>query len=515
MLNRSLFATALLFLGVMPSAFAQLSMPKVFSDHMVLQRNEPVAVWGTGADPNRAITVEIGNKSKHTIADDTGAWKVKLPAMPAGGPYKLQIGSVNDTIIFSDVLIGEVWVASGQSNMAWPLSQSEHFDSIKSDFEQRNIRLFKMGKAVHVSSKPYTEEELRWIASGFFYQPTAWQPATKESASEFSAVAYYFAQNLQDSLKVPVGIIQNAVGGSPTQSWISKKVLQGNPELQKYVPAGGDNWFSVDELHPFISSRVKENLGDALQTGQVSAYAHPFAPFYLYDHGIKPLIPYGIRGVVWYQGESNANYPQEHTRLFKTLIKSWRKAWNQGDFPFLYVQLPAIEGRNRWPEFRAGQQDALQLPNTGMAVTIDLGDQSRPSNVHPPEKRPVGLRLSRIALAKVYGENIRFSGPQLADYQLQDSILSITFDHADSLTTADGDTLKGLVLQGYNATGSKEQIISPESVALRGKSLKVQIPNKFSVTKIKYGWAPFPETNLVNEAGLPAGPFKIELPGNF
>ncbi|WP_185958456.1 sialate O-acetylesterase [Fodinibius sediminis] len=490
-------------------------MPKVFSDHMVVQRESPIPIWGSGAEPGQTVAVELKNSSRETLADSIGSWSVKLPAISAGGPYDLQVATETDTINFTDVLVGEVWVASGQSNMAWPLRQSEVFDSVKSNLKHPDIRLFKMEQGVHLSPEPYTEEELRKIVHGSFYQSASWEHSSSDTAPEFSAVAYYFAQNLQDSLNVPVGIIQNAIGGSPTQAWLSKKALRNNPKLKKYIPGGEDNWFSVKELHPFIASRVKENLGEALKSGQVNAYQHPFAPFYLYDHGVTPLIPYGIRGVLWYQGESNANYPDEHTRLFKTLIQDWRKAWKQGSFPFLYVQLPAIQGRNRWPEFRKGQQDVLKLPNTSMTVTVDLGDPRRPSNVHPPKKRPIGRRLSRIALGKVYGESIPFSGPKFENYQLRDSILSITFDHAEKLATTNGNSPNGLVLQGYNRSGTREQIITPDTMTVSGNSLRIQIPEEISVTKIKYGWAPYPEVNLINEAGLPAWPFKIELPGNF
>lgn len=498
------------------TAFAQLKMPEIFSDHMVLQRAEAVAVWGTGAGAGKMVTVELGKKMGRTIADSTGAWKAELPAMLAGGPYELWVRSGADTVTFTDVLIGEVWVASGQSNMAWPLQSSAGYKDEQADLSHPQIRLFRMEPGVHLRPEPYTSEEVAKITSGHFYKSASWQLCDAQTAPPFSAVAYYLGAMLRDSLNVPVGLIQNAVGGSPTQAWISRQALQARPDLKKYVPdSEKSDWFSVKELHPFISERVKQNLGSALDDGVASAWQHPFSPAYLYDHGLAPLIPFGIRGVIWYQGESNANYPREHQRLFETLIQSWRKDWGQGNFPFLYVQLPAIGDRNRWPEFREGQKETLDLPNTGMAVTIDLGDKENPDNVHPPVKSPVGERLGRIALAKVYDFNLEYSGPVVSDYQFKDQNLSITFSHAGKLTTSDGENLKGLVLQGYGKHGTEEEIVDANDVEMNGNRLIISVPKGFSVTKAKYAWAPFPECNLVNEERLPASPFRIELPGNF
>ncbi|MEN7550710.1 sialate O-acetylesterase [Rapidithrix thailandica] len=492
---------------------AQLRLPEIFGDHMVLQRDLPVPVWGSGLASGQKVRVKLGKHSVQAVADANGAWKTELPPMKAGGPYVLRISTGKKELVFKDVLIGEVWLCSGQSNMAWPLMHSEGFESLKTSLDRSQLRLFKMEKDVHIRPKAYTETELERVLNGKFYQAATWQHCTAESAPSFSAVAYHFGTQLLDSLKVPIGLIQNAIGGSPTQAWISKEALQAHPQLCKYAPhTEGRDWFSVQELHPFVVERVKKNLGMALENGQATAEQHPFSPAYLYTQGIAPLLPYAIRGVIWYQGESNANHPEEHQALFEALIRNWRKDWQQGDFPFLYVQLPGISDRNRWPEFRALQKETLRLPNTGMAVTIELG---HPTDVHPRKKQPVGERLSRIALAKIYGFELEYSGPTVSAYRIKDQKLYITFEHARHLTTSGGEALKGLVLQGYEKNGTQEVIRPVTQVQLEGNRLILSVPEELSVTKVKYAWAPFPECNLINEAGLPASPFCVELPGNF
>lgn len=486
---------------------AQLSMPPIFSDNMVLQREVPINIWGK-AKAGEVVKITLFRTKSETIADGNGNWKAELPPMKVGEPMKLQVQSGSDRLQFENILIGEVWVCSGQSNMRWFLRDSEQGKEAMANADLPELRLFNMSSDIHPGSGAFSQVQLDRLKNKDYYQTGGWKVSSAESAELFSAVAYYFGKNLLDSMKVPIGLIHNAIGGSTTESWIDETRLKKDPDLEFLVSG---SWPDVEGINPWVKSRSLDNLSSWVDQNTELLRNHPFAPGYLYETGIKPLIPFAMRGVVWYQGESNATHPELHNKLFPLMIKNWREAWGQGDFPFLFVQLPNIASRNRWPEFREGQQKMTAISNTSMAVIIDSGT---PGNVHPPNKTVVGHRLAFLALDDVYGHQLESRGPSYTDYEIEDDLLTIRFSNAVGLKTNNGQSPLGFVIQGYDKIGQKELIIKVEKIRIVENAILIELPDSISITKIKYAWAPNPTVNLYNEADLPMAPFKIELLGN-
>lgn len=492
-------------------AMAKVSLPHIFGDSMVLQRDMSIPVWGM-AEPGEDVSVSLFDQNRHTQADENGQWRIELNPLDAGGPFILKIRGEN-TILLTDIWIGEVWLCSGQSNMALPLKQDQAAKTAlpQADFPQ--IRLFDRKGSAYPSRYEFSAEQLQNLRSGNYYLPTEWRSCSSNNAGEFSAVAYYFGKALFEQFQVPIGLIHNAIGGSGTEGWISREALDAHPQLRYLVNIPeGKTWLDLEGLHPFLMERAEFNLGAWLRTGKPYR-AHPFQPGFLYETGIRPLIPFAIRGVIWYQGESNSTNPALHRHLFPLLIESWRKAWGQGDFPFLFVQLPGMGTSagyqaERWPEFRETQQAALSLPNTGMAVTIDVGN---PTNVHPADKKTVGDRLARIAKRRVYGLDITDTGPQVIGFEIDSLRLRVCWSNTGGkLMTSDGEMPKGLVLRGYTNGGQQEQLI-PVTGVIQADTISIPFPTGFVPYELKYAWAPFPICNLVNREGLPAVPFRLDL----
>lgn len=489
--------------------YGQLSVAAVFGDSMVLQRQQPINIWGMARSGNE-VKIEFASNEVYTTADKYGKWQLTLPGIDSPHRLKMVIESGNEKLTFRDVLMGEVWVCSGQSNMRWFLKNSMNGEKALSNHRESRLRLFNMYSDIHPASGAFDQSKLERLKNKDYYEVSGWHTSHKQMASEFSAVAYYFGKHLMDSLQVPIGLVHNAVGGSTTESWIDRQELESDPELKVLVD-GKQPWPDIEGVNDWVKSRSRDNMSLWEDRGSGVLTSHPFAPGYLYATGIAPLIPLAIKGVIWYQGESNATYPEFHDQLFPLLIDSWRKSWGQGDFHFLFVQLPNIGSRNRWPEFRESQQKALKLPNTGMAVTIDVGD---PDDVHPRNKLVVGQRLAMIALEDAYSFDLESSGPIFSSYSLKENLLTVAFTHAKGMHTKDGQSLMGFVVQGYDNDGRNELLIPVEKVKIEGNSVLLEIPKSISPTKIKYAWSPNPVVNLYNEAGLPMVPFKLELPGN-
>ncbi len=511
-LKRYFLSLNLLVLVSTVSVWAKVQLPDLFCDHMVLQRGMPIPVWGT-ADQGALLEISLNDFSVKAKADYFGNWKTALPVMNAGGPFELSIRSENETVRIKDIYIGEVWLCSGQSNMEWPLRQAieGEKESLKANFPK--IRFFHLKKKHDTYKAPYSKEELKEFSNGRFFHRPKWELCTPETAAVFSGVGYFFGKELHDSLHVPIGLIQAAVGGSPAQSWVSKEGLAAHPQL-KHLVNSVNTWVNSDIIHPWLAERAKQNWANWEKTENDFLPGHPFAPHYLFDAAIRPLAPYPIRGAIWYQGESNATHPQSYPAMFERMLKSWRNLWGQGDFPFYFVQLPKIGNRSRWPEFRQAQQECLANPNTGMIVTLDQG---HPTDVHPKEKAIIGKRLALLALAKTYHQNIAAESPMLSSYKWNKEEYKITFwfkNFYEGLAIKDGNKPNGILLQGYIALGSLETIILPESVVVAKNKLIISYPADFIPTKVKYAWAPYPENNLVNSADLPLAPFKIELEGS-
>jgi len=396
------------------------TLAPVFTDNMVLQRDLPVPVWGT-ASPAEEVRVEFAGQSKSTKADAAGKWLVKLDPMPASAePRTLTIQNRKSEI--QNILVGDVWIAAGQSNMEWPLAKDSRAKEELPVAQDTGFRLCNWSFAgQYYFAKPFGKDVLERLTPEKFYRGN-WQPCTPASAKAFSAVAYYFGKELRAAQKIPVGIINLAVGGSPTEAWIRNEMLPADlpldPWCLKRMKENIPNYPRSDLTHEPLSGEQPNPHPDPLPSRRergsesnpprppggegwgegASRVHHPFEPGFLWDAGIARLVPMAMRGVIWYQGESNAETDwrvKQHEMLFTTLVTDWRKQFNF-DFPFLFVQLPQMD-RPHWPAFREQQARlAKTIPNVKMAVTIDLPVD--PKNVHPPDKQPVGQRLARLAL---------------------------------------------------------------------------------------------------------------------
>lgn len=501
------------FLAVIFSinSWGQIQLPDLFSDHMVLQREMPIPVWGT-APADALVEVTLNNHKITVKSDYFGDWKATLPAMKAGGAYELIITSEIETVRIKDIYIGEVWICSGQSNMEWALHQTAEGERELPNANFPLIRFFHLKKKHDTYKTPYSKEQLEAFSEGQFFHKSKWELCSPETAAAFSGVGYFFGKELHHSLNIPIGLIQAAVGGSPCQSWISKEALASHPQL-KHLVDGDQPWISSDIIHPWLAERAKQNWANWKKTETAPLPGHPFAPNYLFDSAIKPLAPFAVRGAIWYQGESNATHPNSYPAMMEMLLMSWRILWKQGDFPFYFVQLPKIGNRNLWAEFREQQQLCLSNPNTEMIVTVDQG---HPTDVHPREKEVVGKRLADLALAKTYHQNIAAASPMLlsSNWEKAEHKIVLRFKNTfDGLKIKKGEVPKGFYLQGYLKQGSLEVIIAPENIIVANNEIIITYPVDFLPVKVKYAWASYPENNLMNSAGLPLAPFKIVLEG--
>jgi sialate O-acetylesterase len=480
-------------------ALSEIIVPAIFSDHMVLQRDQPIPVWGT-ASAGEKVSVTLGNETRSTIADQNGGWRVRLDPKSASDKPVTMILVGSNSMTIKDILIGEVWLCSGQSNMHWPLKQATQGTEAIAKANLPNLRLINMRGNPYGNGREFSDDEIAHCKPEK-YLTGKWAVSSPQSASDFSAVAMFFGLELLEKQKVPIGLIHNAIGGTPTEAWISRKTLAEDPILK---PLTENNWFKNELVHQFCRDRAALNLKRKLIDPKVdpASLQHPYQPGFMYESGIAPIATYSMRGVIWYQGESNAHNPGLHDRLFQALIADWRSVWKQGDFPFLYVQLPNIATAN-WPEIRESQRRALQIPNTGMAVTIDIGE---PADVHPPEKREVGHRLALIARARVYGEDIEYSGPTLQSIEAEGDTLRLKFLHCSGgLKTIDNKALTGFEVAG------KDRIFIPATATIKGSEVVVTGASAVKPVAVRYGYASNPDCNLRNQANLPASPLIAEL----
>ncbi|MHC4880911.1 MAG: sulfatase-like hydrolase/transferase, partial [Planctomycetota bacterium] len=483
---------------------------------MVLQADAEIPVWGRGPE-GADIAVTFGDETQQATVSTNGDWQVRLaPRKASTKPAALLVHSGEQRVELKDVLVGEVWVCAGQSNMEWPLSQSTNGPEELAAANHPQLRLLHLVGGARGSSGSYTSEHLSRLTPQTFCDGQ-WQVASAESAREFTAVGWYFGRHLQQSLNVPVGLICPAVGGTPTEAWIPREALAADPELNGIV-AG--NWLDNELLGEFCRTRGEQNLLRALQAGEKLPSDslgpnHSFKPGFMWEAGVKPLLPFAIRGVIWYQGESNAETAErvhQHRRLLPLLVNEWRKHWGQGDFPFLQVQLPAMN-RPEWPAFRESQRRLTRrLKNVGLAITIDTG---HPSNVHPPLKQPVGQRLTRWALGTTYGlkQHSTHSGPLFDFVQHEGKTITVSFRHVgDGLKSSDNQPLRHFEVAGVDGTfhPAAAGISGPNEIAVA--STRVANPQH-----VRYACKPFPNpsVNLVNSENLPASPFSTEptLPG--
>lgn len=440
----------------------------VFGHHMVLQRDMPVPVWGT-APAGAQVRVSFGGQTKEIAADAAGKWRVTLDKLATSSePQVLTIEDKDQKVTIEDVLVGEVWIASGQSNMEWPVRMAADPDKEAAAANWPLIRSLQVPNVA--SDKPLEDIE-----------SPGWQICTPQTAPKFSAVGYYFARELYTHLKIPVGVIAADWGGTPMEAWTSREAMAS-------VPTFADDY-----------DQAKALLAKKNDKGQPMFWSAA-VPSYLFNGMVAPIIPYAFRGVIWYQGESNAPRAAEYHALSELMITDWRKRWGEGDFPFLLVQLAGwTPGGDSWPLLREAQFKTLELPNVGMATAIDIGDTA---DIHPKNKQEVGRRLARIARAMAYGESIDYSGPAYKSTKVDGAKLRLSFDHLGGGLDVHGDKLAGFEIAGGDGK------FVPATASIDGDEVVLSAEGVEQPQSARYDWAPFPAGNLYNEAGLPAIPFR-------
>lgn len=478
--------------------YGGLSLPPVYGSGMVLQRYKPLRISGTAnAGDTVYLTIQDSKgalaSSASAVASKAGKWAMTLPALKEGTGYTMTAKASGTTSTYTDVAVGEVWLASGQSNMEFHLRNTTTFKADSALFNDPLLRLYDMKPRVLTNNVVWNEADLDSLDKLVYYLPSSWQKSTPSTAAPFSAVAWYFGQMLRERLGCPVGIICNAIGGSGTEAWIDVETLEEG------LPEAIINWRKNDYVQPWVQGRADKN------TGGDRARLHPYAPNYLYATGIRPLGAFPIAGVIWYQGESNAHNIEVHEALFPLLVSSWRQTWAEPGLPFLFTQLSSLN-RPSWPQFRDSQRRIEHaIKGTAMAVTSDVGDSL---DVHPRNKKPVGRRLARQALNRVYSAgNITPSGPlPVKAVVTAPGTVEVSFSYADGLTTSDGRAPATFEL------AQTEGLYLPATAVITSDN-KIKLTN-MDITRpryVRYGWQPFTRANLVNSDSLPASTFKIEI----
>lgn len=489
-----------------------VELASAFSNHMVLQAGMPLRIWGR-AEPGENIALTLWEVATATKADASGRWLIELPPQqPNAVPTTLRVVG-NNTVELRDVLIGEVWVCAGQSNMEFALARATHAPQDFPQSSHSQLRLLDRRTATRfVSGAPFTPEQGRRLTAEDFYDGS-WQLCEPDAANQFSAIGYFFGIALRSELSVPVGIIQVAVGGSPTEAWIRRECLAAETDLQPLIR--GD-WLENPNLGPWCKLRGRQNLGRLMTANTVPSDDlgpnHPFKPSFLWHSGVEPLVPLSIRGVLWYQGESNSLEKwrvEQHERLFPLLVHDWREQFAQSKLPFLICQLSSIGTAGGyksefWPDFRDQQRRLTQaIEGCGMVVTSDVG---HPTDVHPRDKRTVADRLTRAALAVAYGKSSEYRGPSPQEAIFANHNVVLRFSHVTGrLLTGDGKPPASFELAGadraFHAAGGTLQ---KDSVVLTSDAVAEP---RF----VRYGWQPYSLGNLVDAAGLPASTFEISV----
>jgi sialate O-acetylesterase len=472
--------------------FGNLKLAAVFNDHMLLQRLKPIPIYGT-ANAGEEIEVQFQSTKLKTITDSYGNWKVVFPASKHGGPFILSVKTEAIQLSVKDILIGDVWLCSGQSNMDFKLKSAAGGKAkVKKNGQNPLLRLYKLNAIAETDNTSWDSLTLVKTNQLDFFSGK-WAVADSTSLPNFSAVAYYFGKKLIQEENVPIGLIQVAVGGSGTESWIDRYTIAHDDLLVDMV----SNWRKTDFIQAWCRERADLNLKNAKSPLQ----RHPYQPSYNFEAGIDRLTKFPISGVIWYQGESNANNIQLHEHLFQSLVKSWRSKWNS-NLPFYYVQLSSLD-RPSWPEFRNSQRlMAKQINNVAMAVSSDVGDSL---NVHPIDKKPVGERLAKLALKYTYKKDISASGPQAIKAVREKEYIVVSFSNAKKLATADQKKLIGFELLTTKGVRIKvDAFISQLNVYLK-------IPEGEEIKEVMYAWQPFTRANLISEASLPASTFSMNI----
>jgi len=485
------------------TAGADVQLPRIFSDNMLLQRGVEAPIWGK-ADPGEKVTVTLGDERASATADENGRWMAKLAPLEAGGPFQLTVEGKN-TVTLENVLVGEVWVCSGQSNMQFALRQSANADAEIGQANFPKIRLFTVKRTV--AETPQDDVVGAWVE------------CSPQTAPDFSAVGYFFGWELHKaSGGMPIGLIHTSWGGTASEAWTSLPALEAESEIKPFL----DYW---KEQVANSDARLAEYEKKMAQWKQAAKNAkvqgkqppapprrpgdlrnNPNRPANLYNAMIAPLVPYAMRGAIWYQGESNASRAYQYRKLFPMMILDWRRAWGESDFPFLFVQLANFRSGwtdpRAWAELREAQLMSLSLPNTGMAVAIDIGEAY---DIHPKNKQAVGRRLALPALAIAYDQKVVFSGPIYESMIIEGKSIRLRFKHVGGGLVAKGGPLKGFVIAGENRRFVRADAkVKGDTVVVRSDAIKHPVA-------VRYAWWDDPAgCNLYNVEGLPASPFRTD-----
>lgn len=482
-LHRTAIALGIGFLlALAAGASAQPERPflsPLFTDNMVLQRGMADPIWGW-TTPGAAVTVEMEGKRATAVADASGKWMARIGPFPAGGPFTLTVDGPDQRTLHN-VMVGDVWLCSGQSNMQMGIANVNNASEEIAHADYPDIRLFTV--PMETAYSPRSTVKGSW-------QMCTPQTVTQDGWGGFSAVAYFFGRYLYQQLKVPIGLIHSSWGGTIAEAWTSEEALRKLPDF-------ADRLKQVD--------RIREAGEASLPPNQ---RRNPNVCTVLYNAMIAPLVPFGVKGVIWYQGESNAGRAYQYRTLLPTLIEDWRSRWGEGPFPFLIVQLANFmpvkpePGEDEWAELREAQLfTAEKVPNCGLAVTIDIGDAA---DIHPKNKQEVGRRLGLAALAIAYKRRLEYSGPIYKSYKREGGAIRIFFTHVDGGLVARGDTLKGFAIAG------PDRKFVWADARIDGNTVVVSSPSVPSPVAVRYGWAINPVVNLYNREGLPASPFRTD-----
>lgn len=491
---------AVLCLAFAPALRAEVRLPAIFSDHMVVQQGVDLPVWGWAA-PGEEVSVAAAGQSRKTRAGADGKWMLRLAPLRAGQRLQVVVEGKN-RLVLEDVLAGEVWLCSGQSNMAFPVAKAKNFEAERAAAALPEIRTFVV--AQNLAKEPQSEIKGKWLV------------ASPETVGQFSATAYFFARELHKTLGSPVGLVNASVGGTAIELWISAEAqrrsaaLKPAMELLDRANAGFDAAAAGARYQEALAqwkagekARAKKGKRTRPPQDPVALHARKHGVGLLFNGMIAPLIPFALRGALWYQGEANSTPGRAEYYQYQlpALVEDWRARWGQGDYPFAWVQLPNFEGPGRnWPLVREAMLKSLRLPRTGMAVTIDIGD---PNDIHPANKQDVGKRLAMWALADVYGRKGAPSGPLPAGHRIEGGRVIVSFKNGEGLAA------KGGAPRGFQVAGADRKWVDA-TARIAGTTVIVSSPEVRNPVAVRYAWANNPVCNLYNAAGLPASPFRTD-----
>jgi sialate O-acetylesterase len=456
------------FFGMAVSGLGAPEFAGIFQDHAVLQRDKPIPIWGR-ADPGEHITVSFAAQSVGATAGPDGRWIAVLGPLPASATAAVLTVAGKTTVTLHDILVGEVWLCSGQSNMEFTVDNHNavyRVENAAAEVAAARFPLIRQFKVGRDATAVATDK----IAG-------TWKVCDPETVGQFTAVGYFFARDLYGRISVPIGLINSTWADTPIEAWMSPAALAAFP--------------GFSNGHRAVAPGARED---------------PWVPASVFNGMIQPLLPYAIRGVLWYQGESNVGRPAEYAAQFPALIRAWRSHFGEGDIPFLWVQLanfapPAGRLGDRWAYLREAQSRALVLPDTGQAVAIDVGESG---NIQPRNKQEVGRRQALIAKAKVYSIPVDYSGPVFGGAVPQGACIRVHFKFSD-----EGLTASGKPLQSFEVAGA-DRVFHPATATIEGDSIVAQSPLVRQPVAVRYAWRNAPEANLYNGAGLPAAPFRSD-----